>query len=220
MSPGAVWVKRCVGLCEYDNAGSCVATETVTRHIPVSTRRILSLSSYDPWHSLAAHLRNNALHDIKSVYCFRYGYSALKQTRSTVLRTLLRSTWAAAAVRSTRRSARRPGFSIVVSAPVNVPTWRNAEIALERFVRRWMSKCSRTNACLKSVSTLFLNFAIDVTLLTKNLGSEWSKLILLAPRRYNFSGSDPGFQFTFSCVTSTLESFYTCSVFNKRFTFT
>ncbi|KAJ0179611.1 hypothetical protein K1T71_005323 [Dendrolimus kikuchii] len=35
VSPGAVWVKRCVGLCEYDNEGSCVPTATVTRHIPI-----------------------------------------------------------------------------------------------------------------------------------------------------------------------------------------
>ncbi|CAB3235644.1 unnamed protein product [Arctia plantaginis] len=35
VSPRAVWVKRCVGLCEYDNEGTCVATETVTRHIPI-----------------------------------------------------------------------------------------------------------------------------------------------------------------------------------------
>ncbi|KOB67580.1 PDGF/VEGF-related factor 1 [Operophtera brumata] len=35
VSPGAVWVKRCVGICEYDNAGSCVATESVIRHIPI-----------------------------------------------------------------------------------------------------------------------------------------------------------------------------------------
>ncbi|PZC79067.1 uncharacterized protein LOC110375215 isoform X1 [Helicoverpa armigera] len=35
ISPRAVWVKRCVGLCEYENEGTCVATETAIRHIPI-----------------------------------------------------------------------------------------------------------------------------------------------------------------------------------------
>ncbi|KAG6452342.1 hypothetical protein O3G_MSEX007576 [Manduca sexta] len=35
VSPAAVWVKRCVGLCEYDNEGSCVPDETEIRHIPI-----------------------------------------------------------------------------------------------------------------------------------------------------------------------------------------
>ncbi|CAG5005856.1 unnamed protein product [Parnassius apollo] len=36
VSPGAVWVKRCVGLCDYEASGSkCVATKTKIQHIPV-----------------------------------------------------------------------------------------------------------------------------------------------------------------------------------------
>ncbi|XP_012547432.1 uncharacterized protein LOC114242971 isoform X1 [Bombyx mandarina] len=35
VSPSAVWVKNCVGICDYDNEGSCIATETKIRHIPV-----------------------------------------------------------------------------------------------------------------------------------------------------------------------------------------
>ncbi|XP_073967529.1 PDGF- and VEGF-related factor 1 isoform X2 [Choristoneura fumiferana] len=34
--PGAVWVKRCVGLCDHEGPDSkCVARETTIRHIPI-----------------------------------------------------------------------------------------------------------------------------------------------------------------------------------------
>lgn len=46
ISPRAVWVKRCVGLCEYVNEGTCVPTETKVRHIPVSTVIFLSTLSW------------------------------------------------------------------------------------------------------------------------------------------------------------------------------
>lgn len=157
----------------------CGVGETLRRHLRIWQRwvlrshwvrypaytgkhRILSLSFEYPWHSLDAHLRNDALHDIiGNIYCFRYEYITLKQTRSLAPRTLWKNTWAADAVHWNLRSARPPKFSIVVSAPVNAPTWRSAEIVLNRFVRRWMSKCSRTNACLESVST-FINFNINL----------------------------------------------------------
>lgn len=35
--PGSVWVKKCVGLCDYYTSGSkCMPRETIIRHIPVS----------------------------------------------------------------------------------------------------------------------------------------------------------------------------------------
>ncbi|CAG9792244.1 unnamed protein product [Diatraea saccharalis] len=36
VSPGAVWVKRCVGLCDWETDGSkCIPTRTAIRQIPV-----------------------------------------------------------------------------------------------------------------------------------------------------------------------------------------
>ncbi|KAL4705713.1 hypothetical protein ACJJTC_019776 [Scirpophaga incertulas] len=36
VNPGAVWVKRCVGLCDYATFGSlCIPTKSVMKHIPI-----------------------------------------------------------------------------------------------------------------------------------------------------------------------------------------